>query len=93
MITVERMQSEMEKQVWRFMVSTDTAGSKVELRLHEYYVEKRESKRHKFKRDRSRNYERLLSRNSSLKAADVPLPADVMNQALDELIRCIEIVK
>lgn len=91
MIEVERMNAdEMTKQVWGFVTLLGQSGN-IQLKLVNYEVQTRESKRHKFKPDWRKSYDRYKSRSAEMKVEDVPFPADVVRQARDALIAKIEV--
>lgn len=72
---VNRETSDFERQTWTFrMVSFPIAV------LFEYQVEQRATRRHKWRVGNC--WDRLRTRSSTIKSADVPLPIDVHDEAL-----------
>lgn len=93
MIIVERVNAnEMEKQVWRFHLMTGNSDI-IEVRLSDYELQRRESKRHKFKTHWQEKYDRFRSRESGMKAQEVPMPADVIEQARQHVVERILVTR
>ena len=83
---IERISEDgLSREVWRFFVAAPRWGNddQVNVILEYYGREARETKRHKFQAHAATRYSSSDTRayNSGIKAADVPLPENVIAEA------------
>jgi hypothetical protein len=81
MEVTRRSDDGLSEQFWRFAMWADHGGKKVVLSLADYQVRSRPSTRHKMKVDHKWSRMDQRSYHSDIKAADVPLPDDVVAEA------------
>ncbi|MNW28162.1 hypothetical protein D3C74_49770 [compost metagenome] len=92
MLTVERLSdNELEKQVWKFYVLLK--NDDVVVILDQYELQKRESKRHKFKANIWDRYERLKSSRGGMKVDVVPLPISIEREVRDQVLDGLRVTK
>lgn len=84
-ITIQQAQDELTIEEWVFRLNDEN------LVLHSYTLQKKESKRHKFKT--AETYHRTYSYDNTLKIDAVPLPEDVKKRVLGEFVARISVVK
>ena len=72
----------LSDQLWRFHAYSNGAGQDLVIQLSKYAVRSRPSTRHKMKVDGLWDSHDQRSYHSTIKAADVPLPDDVIQEAL-----------
>lgn len=84
-VTVTRPRTPLEREVWGFTLLD------LQIVLDSYVVEVRASKRHRFVPGPC--YGRLNRRDSFLALADVPLPDDVAEEAHQQIITQIRVVR
>ncbi len=72
----------LSDQMWRFYAYSNGAGQDLVIRISQYAVRSRPSTRHKMKVIGLWDSHDQRSYHSTIKAADVPLPDDVIQEAL-----------
>lgn len=81
-IEVDRVADDLlAREVWRFSFFAKWTGNVIDLRLDWYSVESRKTTRHKWRSERLWDRGDQRSYHSTIKAADVPLPPDVVMSA------------
>lgn len=90
LLFVERQASALERQVWQFDLLYNTVDAAMVVQY--YAVEQRGTPRQKWRPVPGSEYRRHCYRpNTTIPASNVPLPADVISEAREQLIRQIPI--
>jgi hypothetical protein len=91
MIKVIRQKDDLNREVWEFRELQKYINSPITVILNLYSIEERFTKRHKWVSTRA--YDRHDQRRSFLQVSEVPLPDDVRQEALEEFIETVRVVK
>lgn len=84
MMITRESEDRLSRKVWKFRISTRAgSGARVDIHLNWYSEETRATTRHKFRADVSGIWDSFDQRSyrSGIKAKDVPLPDDVIEEA------------
>jgi hypothetical protein len=77
---------ELNREVYKFCVLYETS-----LKLNEYALQNRETKRHKFKN--KKYYDRLRDRSSTIDIDDIVLTEDIKQEAINIFISRLAVTK
>jgi hypothetical protein len=90
-VVTREADSRLERNVWRFWVTVDPSGSSIKVLLDSYSEEARATLRHNYRA--TSTYQRIDKRNCTIQnVAEVPRPADVHAEALQQVLANIRIV-